>query len=88
MLSNQIAGPALARSADTRREAPAAMPPKLDAALVAVGMTLIVAAVLAFRLAVGAALIVFILAWAAADACRRLVPSGAVRAGAAAPPVA
>ena len=62
------------------------MPPRLDAVLALAGAVLLVPAALAFRLAVGAALILFILAWAATDACRRLLPSGARRAGAVAAP--
>ncbi len=63
----------------------AAMPPKLDAALAPVAAPFHLAAVLAFRAVVGAALILLISAWAAVDACRRLLPSGAARPGAAPP---
>jgi hypothetical protein len=64
----------------------AAMPQKLDAALAPLAAPFLLAGVLAFRLAVGAALIAFIAAWAAVDACRRLLASWSVRPGAAATP--
>ena len=59
------------------------MSPKLDAVLAPFAAPFLLAAVLAFRLVVGAALILLILAWAAGDACRRLSPSsGPARSGA------
>jgi hypothetical protein len=61
------------------------MPQKLDAALAPLAAPFLLAGELAFRLVVGAALILFIAAWASVDACRRLLPSGAARAGAATP---
>ena len=58
---------------------------KLDAVLAPVGAPFLLAGVLAFRLVVGAALILLILAWAAVDICRSFFPSGAVRPSAATP---
>ncbi len=75
-----MAGPALDGDPTPDTKA-AAMPQNLDAVLAPLAAPFLLAGVLAFRLAVGSALILLILAWAAVDACRRLRPSGAARAG-------
>ncbi len=55
------------------------MLPKLDAALAPLWAPFLLAAVLAFRVAVGATLILLIVVCTAAGACRAFLPSGAAR---------